>query len=177
MNRNIWNRYTNKSNKWEYDIIDLGYKYNLPDINSSIGLSQLKTVKKNQHKRSLIAKHYHSKLKHISAITLPEINNKELKNNSWHIFSITILNFKIKQRDELIEKLYQCGISTSVHYKPLHLMSYYKKELNLKRSNFPNANKLWETTISLPIYDQLKKSEINYICKMLIKFTQNDQSI
>lgn len=177
MSRNIWNRYTNKSNQWEYDIIDLGYKYNLPDINSSIGLSQLKKFKKNQYKRSLIAKHYHSKLKNISKIILPEINNKELKNNSWHIFSISISNFKIKQRDKLIEKLYKCGISASVHYKPLHLMSYYKKELNLKLSNFPNSNKLWETTISLPIYDQLKKSEINYICNMLIKFIKYDQSI
>ena len=55
------------------------------------------------------------------------------------------------------------------------MMSYYKKELNLKLSNFPNSNKLWETTISLPIYDQLKKSEINYICKMLIKFIKYDQ--
>ena len=176
MSRNIWNRYTNKSNQWEYDIIDLGYKYNLPDINSSIGLSQLQTFKKNQYKRSLIAKYYHSKLKNISAITLPETNNKELKNNSWHIFSITIFNFNIKQRDKLIEKLFKCGVSTSVHYKPLHLMSYFKKELNLKLNNFPNANKLWNTSISLPIYDQLKKSEIDYICKMLIKFIKNDQS-
>ena len=52
MSRNIWNRYTNKSNQWEYDIIDLGYKYNLPDINSSLGLSQLKILKEISIKES-----------------------------------------------------------------------------------------------------------------------------
>ena len=173
MSRNVWNRYTNKSNKWEYDIIELGYKYNLPDINSSIGIEQLKKSDLMRKKREYVAKKYYAFLKDCENIILPKINSSELKNNSWHIFSITLKNENIKFRNDLIEKLNKIGISTSVHYKPLHLMTYYKKKIKMDKKYFPNSNRLWKTTISLPIYDKLKLADIKNITKNIIKFTTN----
>jgi len=71
-------------------------------------------------------------------------------------------------RNEFIEKMAAAGIGTSVHYKPLHRMTYYKNKYRLKASNFPNAEKTWRGNVSLPIFPYMQE-ELNYICKTIEK--------
>jgi len=92
-----------------------------------------------------------------------------LSNHSWHLFPIIIRPEAKVTRNEFIQLLAQEGIGTSVHYKPLHRMSYYLDTYNLNHENFPNTEKIWEGTVSLPIYPDLNESDINFICKTICR--------
>lgn len=167
-NRDVWNRYSSVINKWEYDVTERGYKYNLPDINSAIGISMLKYVFIDQKKRENIANIYYKNLSSFNHIILPKrpISNSM---HSWHLFRIQLKkNIKIS-RQKILAELAHLGIGTSVHYKPLHRLTYYKKKLGLLNKNYPNSENIWKATISLPIYPSLKSRDVIYICKNLKK--------
>ena len=66
--------------------------------------------------------------------------------------------------DKFIDKLSEAGIGTSVHYKPLHQMTYYKTKYNLKVDDFPNAEKTWQGNVSLPLFPFMEKEDLEYIC-------------
>ena len=166
--RDAWKRYSNVKSKWEYDVIDMGFKYNLADVNSSLGISQLPFALIDQKKRENIADLYYKNLSSFNYIILPK---KPVSNSihSWHLFRIQLKNNVKASRQEIINKLSLMGIGTSVHYKPLHRLSYYKKKLKLYNKNYPNSENIWKSTISLPIYPSLKKKDVIYICKSLKK--------
>ena len=96
-----WNRFK-KFGKWEYDIIELGYKYNMSDFSASFGLWQMERAKIWQEKRKSIVKYYHQKLKNIDGIILPKLTS----GHSWHLFVIKLeLKYWKISRNSIIEKL------------------------------------------------------------------------
>ena len=136
IDREAWNRYTEKNSSWKYEIVDAGYKYNITDIASSIGREQLKKANQFLTRRKEIAKKYIDAFKDLDAIDIPDYK----KNHSWHLFIISIEKNKLNiNRDEFIQKLSKAGIGTSVHYIPLHIMPYYKKLYGFKDNDFPNT--------------------------------------
>ena len=158
-----WHRFKDNG-KWEYDITELGYKYNLTDLSASFGLWQFKNINKWHNRRKSIAKKYISRLSNLSGITLP----KSQEGHAWHLFVIRVnLDEWSITRNEIIEKLNKKGIGLAVHYKPIHLLSYYKKNYDLYAENYSNANKLFNTIISLPIYPSLTNFEVDYITKTI----------
>ncbi|MBN2523263.1 MAG: DegT/DnrJ/EryC1/StrS family aminotransferase [Bacteroidales bacterium] len=166
INHDVWDRFTHNHSKWEYDIIGPGYKYNMPDINAAIGLAQLELAEFYRLKRQKCAEFYFEKLDNIKGIDLP-VCYGPLEYNSWHLFPIKITPEARVSRNEFIRIMADRGIGTSVHYKPLHRMYYYKNTYNLNPDDFPNTEKIWQGTVSLPIYPKLKKSELVYICKTI----------
>ena len=158
-----WHRFKDNG-KWEYDITELGYKYNLTDLSASFGLWQFKNINKWHNTRKSIAKKYISRLSNLNGITLP----KSQEGHAWHLFVIRVnLDEWSITRNEIIEKLNKKGIGLAVHYKPIHLLSYYKKNYDLSAENYSNANKLFNTIISLPIYPSLTNFEVDYITKTI----------
>ena len=158
-----WHRFKDNG-KWEYDITELGYKYNLTDLSASFGLWQFKNINKWHNRRKSIAKKYISRLSNLRGITLP----KSQEGHAWHLFVIRVnVDEWSITRNEIIEKLNKKGIGLAVHYKPIHLLSYYKKNYDLDAENYSNANKLFNTIISLPIYPSLTNSEVDYITKTI----------
>ncbi|MCG8582519.1 MAG: DegT/DnrJ/EryC1/StrS family aminotransferase [Bacteroidales bacterium] len=168
INRDVWNRFTNSNNKcsWEYDIIAPGYKYNMPDINAAIGLAQLEKAEDFREHRQYCATKYFNLLSDISCIDLPQ-NIGPINNHAWHLFPIQIKAEARVSRNEFIEKMAENGVGTSVHYKPLHRMSYYKNAYKLLPEAYPNAEKIWESTVSLPIYPDLTTKELDYISQTI----------
>lgn len=164
--RDAWKRYSNIKSKWEYDVIDMGFKYNLADYNSILGISELPFVLIDQKKRENIANIYYKNLSSLNSIILPKKPTPDSM-HSWHLFRIQLNNNCKISRQEIITKLSLMGIGTSVHYKPLYRLSYYKKKLKLYNKNYPNSENIWKSTISLPIYPSLKKKDVIYICKSL----------
>tara|TARA_X000001036_G_C20587000_1_gene769172 strand:- start:42 stop:1169 length:1128 start_codon:yes stop_codon:yes gene_type:complete len=158
-----WDRFA--GGKWEYDVLDLGFKYNMPDIAASFGLWQLSKMDLWQNRRKKIARKYLDGLMNVDGIILPEIDNVK---SALHLF---ILKFELKKwkisKNEIIEKLIEMGISIAVHYKPIHLFTYYQKRYGYSNGNFPEAEKLYNSTISLPFYPDLKNNEINYIISVI----------
>ena len=166
INKDIWNRYITGMSSWEYDIIAPGYKYNMPDINAAIGLAQFEKAEYFREKRQKCADFYFNELNNLACIDLP-LYREPMEDHSWHLFPIIIKPDAPLTRNEFIESMNKKSIGTSVHYKPLHHMSYYKETYNLKPEDFPNTEKIWKGTVSLPIYPELKENELKFICQSI----------
>ncbi len=164
ISRDIWARYTTNPASWEYDVIAPGFKYNMPDINAAIGLAQLEKADNFRDRRQHCAEFYYKELHKIPVIDLPVCVERP-ENHSWHLFTVTLKPESPISRNEFIELMSKKGIGTSVHYKPLHRMTYFKEKYNLLPENFPNTERIWKGTVSLPIYPSLTQLELFYICR------------
>ena len=163
INRDIWARYTSAGSSWEYDVIAPGYKYNMPDVAAAIGLAQLERADLLRQERERCASFYFKNLTDVDSIDLPKVR-ESMADHAWHLFSIVLNERSRVTRNRFIELMAEKGIGTSVHYKPLHRMSYYKERYKLRPEDFPNAERIWQGCVSLPIYPSLKNEELEYIC-------------
>jgi len=162
MNKGGWARYSSHG-KWSYDIGMLGYKYNLSDIASMIGLLQLEKIDFWHKKREKIAQKYNKSFNLIDGIKIPPSQNNKSK-HARHLYIIQIIKEKWSiSRNELIIELNSRGIGTSVHYLPIHMHSYYQKKYGFKPADYSKSKELYERAISLPIFPDLKENEISYI--------------
>jgi dTDP-4-amino-4,6-dideoxygalactose transaminase len=166
INRDIWSRFTTNGSSWEYDVIAPGFKYNMPDINAAIGLAQLEKAEYFRAQRQRCAVYYLNELKDMPAIDLP-VCYGPIEHHSWHLFPIIIRPGSPISRNEFIQLMAKQEIGTSVHYKPLHNMTYYKETYKLNPDDFPNTERIWNGTVSLPIYPDLKNEELKYICQTI----------
>ncbi len=162
-----WKRF-DSGGHWEYDIIELGYKYNMTDIAAAFGLWQLNQINEWQVSRNKIVQDYIKGLKDISGIILPDFHQDN--GNAWHLF---VIQFDSPQwnisRNSFIELLSKKGIGLSVHYKPIHMLDYYHKKFGFLPESFPRAYSLFQSVISLPIYPNLTQTEIDYIIESIHK--------
>ena len=163
INRDIWDRFTSAKPSWEYDVVEAGYKYNMPDINAAIGLAQLEKADEYRKERQRVAEFYYEQLARLDMIDLP-VCYVPFEDHSWHLFPIVMNENSSVRRNEFIEKMAEAGIGTSVHYKPLHRMTYYRKKYNLKLEDYPNSERTWQGNVSLPIFPYMKNEELEYIC-------------
>jgi len=166
INRDIWDRFTAKVPSWEYDVVDAGYKYNMPDVNAAIGLGQLEQAELFRAERQRAVEFYYKQLQSLDMIDLP-ISHIPHEDHAWHLFPI-VLNSKAKiSRNAFIDQMAAACIGTSVHYKPLHHMTYYKERYNLKAEDYPNAERTWKGNVSLPLYPFMPEDDLAYICNTI----------
>ncbi len=153
-----------KKGGWEYDIVEPWYKCNMTDIMAAIGIGQLNRYKNLLIKRERIIQKYDSKCDSLGIKHL--VHHDAIMDSSDHLYLIRIKGIDEKQRNLMIEALAQKGISCNVHYKPLPMMSAYKK-LGWDISDFPNAYDYYRNLISLPLHTLLTDAEVDYICDSL----------
>jgi dTDP-4-amino-4,6-dideoxygalactose transaminase len=154
INRDAFDRFTSKTPAWYYEVIAPGFKYNLSDIASSIGICQLAKADKFQLIRQTIAQRYLSELVSLPLILPPDIKNPATDLHSWHLFCCQLNTDRIS-RNEFIQAMSDKGIGTSVHYIPLHMQPYWKERYSLKDAQFPNATKYYKNAVSLPLYTKM----------------------
>ncbi len=154
-----WDRYKIEG-AWEYDIIDLGYKYNLTDYAAAFGLWQLKYINQWQKRRQEIVERYRKALSRVNGILLPKIKS----GHANHLFVIRLQESRWSiSRNRFIKEMNNRGIGLAVHYKPIHELLYYKKRYGFKKDDFPNANLLFQSIVSLPLYPSLTDIEVDTI--------------
>ena len=163
IDRDISSCFTADNPSWEYDIAGLGYKYNLSDINAAIGLAQLERAEEFRAGRQRCAEFYLRELAGFECIDLP-LQRSAPQDHAWHIFPIVLKPQGPVTRNRCIEMLAERGIGASVHYKPLHRMTYYRETYNLSPDDYPNAERIWQGCLSLPIYPALSDDDLDYIC-------------
>jgi len=150
--------------KWYYDVVDLGYNYRLTELQAALGISQLERVTEGIKKRIKAASYYTQKL---SSPALRGIITPYKAPNRSHVFHLYVIKVQRDKtginRDELFRKLTDNGIGVSVHYTPLHLLSFYKKFLNDNSMTFPTAEHVYEQILSLPLFPTLTKKKIAFI--------------
>ncbi|MBD1162851.1 DegT/DnrJ/EryC1/StrS family aminotransferase [Pelagibacterales bacterium SAG-MED12] len=151
-----------KSKKYfEVDMKELGIKANLPDLLAFLILPQLKKINQNLKLRKKIFDRYIDLLKN-KKIILPSITSK--CNSSYHIF---VVGVDYRKRDKIISYLKKKGIGCSVHYKPLHNMSYYKKKYRMKKNNFKISEYWGKSCITLPFHLKLTLTQQIYVVRNL----------
>lgn len=150
----------NNINSWEYDVIGPYYKCNMTDISAAIGLEQLKRYPDLLQKRKDIITNYDNGFQDCNIKTLTHFNSEY--SSSGHLYLTWIPNITEAQRNEIIQKMGECGISCNVHYKPLPMLTAYKN-LGFNIDNYPNAYNHYKNEISLPLYTLLTDEEIQYI--------------
>ncbi len=165
MSKDAWNRFT-ASGSWYYEIVAPGFKYNLTDIASAIGLVQLERADALWQERRRVAQRYVSALADADFLELPvELDGRR---HSFHLFQIQLRLDRLDiDRAAFIAELKARGISVSVHWMPLHLHPYYVKTLGYQPDAFPAARAAWERLISLPIYPYMSEAEQEHVIASL----------
>ena len=166
IDRDVWDRFTADVPSWEYDVVAPGFKYNLPDINAAIGLAQLERAHAMRDRRQAIAGRYFERLAGLESLDLPVVRVPR-EDHAWHLFVVVVKPTARLGRNPLIERLAERGVGTSVTYKPLHRMTYYRDRYALDPAQFPEAERAWQGCLALPIYPSLTDDETDYICRQL----------
>lgn len=148
---------------WEYDIIYPAYKCNMTDVLAAIGLVQLDRYNDILQRRKEIILMYDDALKD-SKISVLKHYGKNFT-SSGHLYFVRVEGITEKTRNEVIIKMAEVGIATNVHYKPLPMLTAYKK-MGFKIEDFPNAFEMYKNEITLPLHTLLKNEDINDICKL-----------
>lgn len=155
----------NQLGSWEYDIIGPWYKCNMTDIHAAIGLAQMKRYPSLlKHRREIIEK-FDNAFKPLGVHTLPHFTDKHTSSGHLYLTRVFKKNgepISDEERREIIIKMAERGITTNVHYKPLPMMTGYKK-LGFDIKDYPNAYAHYANEITLPLFSRLTDEEVDYI--------------
>ncbi|MGB7327957.1 MAG: DegT/DnrJ/EryC1/StrS family aminotransferase, partial [Rubripirellula sp.] len=169
LSSDAWRRFETAA-KWDYQIIEAGYKYNLTDIASAIGIHQLERAEQLRQNREQISNAYFDKLGDIESIQLPTRDESRL--HSWHLFPIRLnLDRLTIDRNEFCNQLSANGIGFSVHWRPLHLHPLYQGH-GWTSESCPVASAAWPELISLPIFSGMTELEIDTVASVLHDLTR-----
>ena len=165
MDRTTWDRYTSPRASWEYDIIEAGYKFNLPDILSAIGREQLKKQDKFLDNRVVIADMYNEAFKDFDFIELPPNDD----GNCWYMYLLRLNLDKLDcDRTTFAKEMQAEGIGISVHFIP-HFHFTYWKNRGLRAEDFPNAEKAYQRTITIPLYPDMTAEQVSRVVETVKK--------
>lgn len=157
MSRAAWDRFK-KGGAWQYDVEAPGYKYNLTDIAAALGLTQLRRLDELYAARMNVVRAYNEAFSDLNILRLPRV--REGVQSSHHLYVILLeLDRLTITRDQFINELTERNIGSSVHYRPLHLMSYYAKKYGWTPADFPNATWAFERMVSLPLSSKMSVTD------------------
>jgi len=166
-NQNHFKFKSHVKKKWYYEQQFLGYNYRMNEISAALGISQLKRIGIFVKKRNSIAKYY-SKNLNINNIILPHVDNNSY--SSFHLYIIKIIGKKFKKMHfDLFNLLRKNKFFVQMHYLPVHLHPFFRKK-KFRPGDFPNSEKHANSAISLPIYPDLKKIQIDRVIKLIKLF-------
>ncbi len=170
ISKDAWNRY-GESGHWYYEVIECGFKYNLSDIQSAIGIEQLRKQERFLAARTAIADYYTSRFGGVGELETPAVSPRA--RHAWHLYPLRLCEDRLRiTRGEFIEQLRLRGIGASVHFIPIFDHPYYRARLGLARSQCPVAAAIAPRMVSLPIYPALTQQEMEYIAASVIAIAQ-----
>ncbi|NKI95083.1 DegT/DnrJ/EryC1/StrS family aminotransferase [Rhizobacter sp. SG703] len=165
MSRDAFDRFTAKVPSWYYEIVAPGFKYNLTDIASALGIHQLKRARAFQQRRTELAARYGEALAGLPVILPPQPPVGE--QHAWHLYVLRLADDAKVTRDVLIERLFAAGIGCSVHYIPLHLQPYWRDRYDLKPAQFPKSQHAYERMLSLPLYTRMTDGDVQRVADVI----------
>jgi dTDP-4-amino-4,6-dideoxygalactose transaminase len=167
MSRDAWKRYT-KAGSWQYDVVEAGFKYNIPDVLAALGLWQLKELDSNIALRRHLSNRYHAAFAVVpQLIAAPQPPERVLSAHHLYILRLRLDQLTVN-RDQFIELLKERGIGASVHFIPLYRHSYYQQRYGWSPADFPNCQAIFESCLSLPVYPTLTETQQDYIINTML---------
>jgi dTDP-4-amino-4,6-dideoxygalactose transaminase len=155
-----------KAGGWRYDIIGLGMKINMADINAAIGLAQMRQYPAMLSERKRVFNLYNEAFSKLSwAIIPPSISNEKV--TSYHLYALRINEISEIQRDAIIDEISRKGVAVNVHFIPMPMLTFFKEQgYDIKK--YPQSFKNYACEISLPIYPQLTNDQVSYIIDTVV---------
>jgi len=170
MSRDAWNRYS-KEGSWYYEVLLPGFKYNMTDIQASLGLVQLEKLESFQLRRAEIVAKYNQEFKNYDALEIP-VAKAEVE-HAWHLYVLK-LNLEALRinRNQFIEELKVRNIGTSVHFIPIHLHPYYRDKYGYKPEDFPVAFNNYQRILSLPLHAGLSDNDVQDVIAAVVEIVK-----
>lgn len=166
--RDAWKRYGKGGNP-SYDIMEPGYKYNLPDLLASLGLAQLERWQELNARRQTLAGLYLDGLHEIEGLDLPQAPPYDHL-HAWHLF---IIKIKDIPRDEFMRKLADCNIGYGLHFPPAHELTCVKKRYGAGAFSLPETSRVADKIISLPLFPDMTEDDVQYVCDAIKEILKN----
>ncbi|MFO0612726.1 MAG: DegT/DnrJ/EryC1/StrS family aminotransferase [Polyangiaceae bacterium] len=160
MSAAAYDRHTGVYRHW--DMIDLGFKANMGDIQAALILPQLPDVEAKNERRKAIAAHYDRLFEGAKDIGHP--TTQKGVHHAHHLYTVWV---PPARRDEVLHKLQQRGVGVAVNYRAVHLLTYYREKFGFERGRFPEAERIGDSTISLPMYPTLSEEDVEYVASTL----------
>jgi len=165
--RDAWGRYSSEGS-WFYEVLDSGFKYNLTDIQSAIGIVQLGKCDCMNAARGQIAARYSEGFAMEQALEVPTVGDQ--RDSAWHLYVLRLNLDEISiTRNQMIESLKKRGIGASVHFIPLHMHPYYRMTYGYRAEDFPVATRQYERYLSLPIFPGMTSSQVDYVIESVLE--------
>ena len=165
LNRDAFDRFRRVGASWAYDVVAPGFKYNLTDVAAAIGLVQLSRAETMQASRQRAAERYLEKLAGLPLDCPPAAPPGSL--HSWHMFPVRLHKHAPVNRDDLIATMAAEGIGTSVHYRPLHEMTYWKERCHCEPGEFPVADRYFAGAVTLPLFAGMTDAEVDRVTSVV----------
>jgi dTDP-4-amino-4,6-dideoxygalactose transaminase len=165
LDRDAFDRFRKVGASWAYDVVAPGFKYNLTDIASALGVIQLGRADSLQASRQRAAERYLERLAGLPLDCPAPAPSGGL--HSWHLFPIRVHAAARVTRDELIAALNAQGIGTSVHYRPLHQMTYWKERYPAAPGEFPVADRYFAGAVTLPLFPGMSDSQVDRVAAVV----------
>ena len=159
-----------KLGAWEFDIIGTWYKCNMTDVVAAIGLVQMQRYKGMLERRRKMIERYDEALKPLNVAVLNHYDEEHT--SSGHLYLVRLLGRTREEANKVIEKMAERGIATNVHYKPLPMMTAYKK-LGFDIKDFPNAYHMFENEITLPLNTKMTDEDLEYVIENFVEIVNN----
>jgi dTDP-4-amino-4,6-dideoxygalactose transaminase len=150
-------------NSWEYDVVEAGYKMNMPDVLAAIGLAGMRTYPEMLLRRRDICDLYTKLLSKYAWAETPIYEDND-RVSSYHLYMLRIRECDLEQRNEIIKRISDHEVTVNVHYKPLPLLTVYKN-LGYEMEDYPIAEGEWQCEITLPLYVQLTEAQVAQVVK------------
>ncbi|MDX6325006.1 MAG: hypothetical protein QOK15_1360 [Nocardioidaceae bacterium] len=165
MSKDAWRRYL-PGGGWRYDVPEAGLKANFTDLQAAIASGQLLHLDGWQQRRAEIAALYDELLGRVPGLGLPHRPAPGSGTHAWHLYPVR-LGGSSPHRDAVIEKLTAAGIGTSVHFIPVHHLSFFASASLCQPGGLPGADRMFADLMSLPLYPRLTDAQVHRVCDVL----------
>jgi UDP-4-amino-4,6-dideoxy-N-acetyl-beta-L-altrosamine transaminase len=151
---------------WYYEMHEPGFNYRITDFQCALGISQLKKLESNIERRRQIAEYYDNIFGKDDRFIIPKVS--EFAKHAYHLYPLQINFNEINiSRKNYFLKLKEKNINCQVHYVPVHLQPFYRKNFGFNAGDFPVAEKFYERELSIPMYPALTDKDLNYISQTI----------
>jgi perosamine synthetase len=161
--RDTWDRFgdepKNGRPSWDYDVNEVGFKFQMNDLNAALGLVQLGRLESTNAQRREIVLQYEKAFADLDWFQAPV--EKPYAKSAMHAYVA-----RVPDRDGLIAHLAECAITAGVHYKPNHLYSVYEPY----RRELPVTDSVWQEMVTLPLYPNMTGSEFVQVVEAVRSF-------
>ncbi len=166
INRTVWDRYTSASASWKYDVVEEGWKCNLPDVLSAIGRVQLAKAWDFYRSRAAVAQAYTEAFSRAEGLIVPP----DGPGNAWHLYLLRLdLDALDCDRDTFAAELQNAGLGISMHFIPHFELTYFRERYGLRAGDYPNADAKYRSTVTLPFWPGMSGDQVERVISITLE--------